>query len=332
MSRNSYIYAASAYIPKEIVKSEDLMDELKSETKFGIPRTLINEKLGIFERRFVTQQENKHSYLASQAAQKLIIESKIDVKDIDCVIYCGIERDYNEPATAHVVQSNIGIYGFAFDISNACHGFCDGMLIADSFIKRGYNAILLVTSEISSNITKLAINHINKNPQNFESMYGALTVGDAGGSMLITSYPSIVNLKFLEFNMMSVSKYYKLCNYQLSSEKADGQMIMNQICVRTLSFHKNLLSHTLNKLKWERPDYLITHQVGKIPHQRFSKMTGVNIKNMSKTYPLLGNIASATIPVNITRTLKRCNVEFKKLLIMGAGSGIAISQIGLMKN
>ncbi len=329
MSINSYIYAASSFIPTEIVKSEDLMDELKSEANFGVSRTFINERMGILERRFVNSNENRHSYIASKAAEKLLCENNIDVKDIDCVIYCGIERDYLEPGTAHVVQTNIGSNGFCFDITNACHGFSDGMFVADSFIKRGLNTVLLVTAEISSNITKLAINSINHDHSKFQTMFGALTIGDAAGAMLITSYPAIHRFKFVDFQMQSDSSSYELCHYHFPDNQFSGQMIMDKICAKMLMQHKKLLKKTLKKLNWNKPDYLITHQVGKRPHQRFSKMTSVEMSKMSKTFPQLGNIASATMPVNITRTLNLSNIKSMNILLMGAGSGLSISQIAL---
>ncbi len=329
MSINSYIYAASAFIPGEIVKSEDLMDELKSETNFGVSRTFINERMGIIERRFANSRENKHSFMASKAAEKLLYENNIDACEIDCVIYCGIERDYLEPGTSHIVQANIGSNGFCFDITNACHGFSDGMFVADSFIKRGFDSILLVTAEISSNITKLAINSINHDHSKFQSMFGALTIGDAAGAMLITSYPSEVGLKFIHFEMKSDSQSYKLCHYHFPENEFSGQMIMDKICARMLITHKSLLRKTLKKLDWEKPDFLITHQVGKRPHQRFSEMAKVDQNRMSKTFPKLGNIASATMPVNFCRTLKISNIKSMNILLMGAGSGLSISQIAL---
>ena len=329
MPNKSYIYAASAYLPNTVVKSVDLMDELKLESKYDISRKIIDEKMGIKERRFVDSHDNSHSLLATKAAEKMFEGSSITPADIDCVIYCGIDRDTVEPSAAHSIQHQLGANGFVFDVSNACHGVCDGMFIADSFIKRGYDNVLLVTAEIASEVTKAAIESIHKDRNNLNKMFGALTVGDAGGAMLISSQPGLHKMELVDFSMASRSKTHDLCYYKREGGEITGQMVMDKICAAMLHEHQRLLPQTLGRVGWSQPDFVIPHQVGQVPHERFSKMTNLSEKRLSKTFPFLGNIASATMPVNIARTLQEFNGKFKKIMLMGAGSGLSVSQIAI---
>ena len=333
MSINSYIYAASSFIPGEIVKSEDLMDELKSETHLGVSREIIGKKMGIYERRFATEEENGLSKLATNAAEKLIIENNIDSNDIDCVIYCGIERDYMEPSTAHIIQSNLGINSYCFDISNACHGFADGIFIANSFIKTGYDNVLLVTAEMPSYVTKLAIDSINKDSSRFKNLFGMLTVGDAAAAMLVSSDPGQLKLKITQIEAKCISYDYNLCYYHFPNNQFKGEMVMDKICAKTLLAQRNMLKEAKKKPDWTAPEYIIPHQVGKRPHLEVAKMFDLPVSRLSKTYEKLGNITSATIPVNIYNSLQRCDTpEYKNYLIFTTGSGIALSQISLRRH
>ena len=105
----------------------------------------MSEKMGIIERR-VAPSDAKPSDLAIPAARKAI-EAATDIKpeEIDLVIFCGIERDQPEPATAHVIQDKLGLNArYALDIANACFGFVNAMEIATNYISCGIVKLSLI--------------------------------------------------------------------------------------------------------------------------------------------------------------------------------------------
>mgnify|MGYP003144665854 CR=1 FL=1 len=63
MTGHSRIASIGTYLPEQVVSSHELMDEVQSEAKFGIPNTWIEELTGIKERRFAAP-EDKPSDLA----------------------------------------------------------------------------------------------------------------------------------------------------------------------------------------------------------------------------------------------------------------------------
>jgi len=133
--QKSKIYSTGVHFPEEIVKSDDLFAEINSETKYDIPHNWMSNVMGIKERR-VAPESAKPSDLAIPAAiQALQSAPEVDPKDIDLVIFCGIERDQSEPATAHTIQHKLGLNArYAFDLSNACFGFVDSMQVATNYI------------------------------------------------------------------------------------------------------------------------------------------------------------------------------------------------------
>ena len=322
------IESVASYKPGEVVKSSDLLEEINSEIKFGVSHNWIGERVGIFERRF--SWEHRPSDLAIIAANQALAESGTKPIDIDVVIYCGIDKDYEEPSTAHNVQHAIGAANaHSFDVSNACHGFLNAIHIVDSLFKTGdIKHALVCTGEQPSKITKEALRKLNRptaTRDDFRKYLGGLTCGDAGAAMLLRYEDT--DRGFTKFNIKSLPEHAELCYYKKTTNGIDGVMVMDKICKAFLTAHENLLDETIENTGFDKIDYLITHQVGKRPHERFAKMTNLPMIKVPATYPKRGNITSATIPTVLTELLKICNTtKHKNFLFFGVGSGITISQ------
>ena len=57
MTGHSRIAAIGTYLPQQVVSSSELMDEIDSEQRFGIPNTFIEDLTGIHSRRFAADGE-----------------------------------------------------------------------------------------------------------------------------------------------------------------------------------------------------------------------------------------------------------------------------------
>ena len=157
--KKAKIYSTGVYLPSQIVKSSDLFEEIKSDSLYGIDKNWMSDTMGIEERRMAPDSA-KPSDLAIPAAQQALEKAgDIDPQHIDLVIFCGIERDQPEPATAHTIQNALGLNArYAYDISNACYGFIDAMHIATNYIECGIvRYALIVTGEVPTRVMKAAI-------------------------------------------------------------------------------------------------------------------------------------------------------------------------------
>ena len=63
IKKKTKIHSTGIYLPSEIVKSDDIFSEIKSETQYGIATNWMSEKMGIVERR-VAPSDAKPSDLA----------------------------------------------------------------------------------------------------------------------------------------------------------------------------------------------------------------------------------------------------------------------------
>lgn len=327
----SYIVSVGYYLPETLVRTEDMLKEIDPD-KFGVESGHIEEHVGVAEVRHSAHNQ-KPSFLAIAAAEKALARCFINCDQIDLIIFCGIEGDYAEPSTAHIIQAALGLRsGICFDVQNACLGFMTGLQIADSMIASGAIRYALVcTGERPSIVSKATIRELKRSTDTnlLKNKLGMLTVGDAGGAMIIG--PRHQN-GFLNFGMDSQGQYAKLCYYkQKNNGYIEGQMVMGKICAVTFNAHKKVYRDTMDVLGWspDSIDCLITHQVGAKPFSELSRIFNVPKSKMTRTYHSLGNITSATFPVNYGRALEEGRVHSdSKVWVAMSGSGISVCHSG----
>ena len=327
------INSIGIHLPEQKVTSKELFSEFHSESYYGIDTDWMERTTGIIERR-VCAPDALPSGLAIEAAKQAVAEmSPAQLDAIDMVIFCGIERDNPEPATAHKVQRAIGVKAnYVFDLSNACFGFIEGMTVASKFIATGdVSSALIVTGEIPSRVMRFVVDRLKsgKAQTEFNQLVGALTVGDAGGAVVLG--PSCNNSTgFRAFNSRVDSRFVDQCEYSHTPDGGyEGHMHMARIVARGVSMHKNMLADTLSKLNWNGFDWLLSHQTGKKSFERFSQLNNIDATRMVKTYDTLGNIATATFPIAFDK-LMRSGLVNPGDRIGGcfAGSGLATGQFG----
>lgn len=327
---NIGILSVDYYLPTTRVQTSELMDEIKPE-RFGATNQFIEENTGIKEVRHIHNE--LPSEMAIAASNKAIHKLGINPSKIDVIIFCGIDRDYNEPATAHAVQAAIGSNGFCFDVQNACLGFASGLIQAEMWIRSGRARYALVcTGERSSLITKDQIEVLQKTNDLtvFKNRIGGLMIGDAGAAAIIG--PTESSAGFKNFNFYSNGKHTGLCYYKIENGKCTGEMLMGKITAATLKAHQQLYPQSLADVGWQpkQIDRVIAHQVGHKPWIRLAEILDMKLDRFTKTFENFGNLTSATFPINLA-----IGLEEKKILpgmkIFGAlsGSGLSIVQMGM---
>lgn len=136
------------YLPKNIVKNDDLLQYMDTSDEW------IQERTGIQERRYADKHKETTATMGARAAEIAIERAGISKEDIDFIIFATLSPDYYFPGSGVLMQREMGIThkeAGCLDIRNQCSGFIYGLSIADQFIKNGvYKNILLVGSEMHS--------------------------------------------------------------------------------------------------------------------------------------------------------------------------------------
>ena len=117
MAKNAVITGWGFYAPSRVVTNFDLAKFVDTTDEW------ISSRTGIKERRFASDGENTSS-MSVRAARMALDRAKLRPQDVQMVIVGTCSPDYLFPATACIVQSEIGATrAGAFDVEAACTSF-----------------------------------------------------------------------------------------------------------------------------------------------------------------------------------------------------------------
>ena len=275
--------------------------------------------------------------MAAMAARQAMELAGMKASDVDAIIYTGVVRDYLlEPATAHVVQDKLGASNaVVFDITNACHGFMNGIHLMDALIATGQvRRGLVVTGEIGSRYIRKAIDTLKNsgNRETFMKLAGGLTLGDAGAAMIMG--PKLgPDSGFMGFMLHSQGQYSGLCTCGTEGHDQVLETDMPSILHQGQRLLGEMYVEVMKKLRWtpEKISKFVCHQVGSKGFKLHAEYAKVSVEIMPNTVGTLGNIVTATIPVNLHMLAREHAVNLgEKVFISGVGSGISLSQAGLV--
>jgi 3-oxoacyl-[acyl-carrier-protein] synthase-3 len=114
----------------------------------------IMTRVGIKERRILTEEGLGTSYMARKAAKMVLKKTDVDPQTIDAVILATSTADYHFPSTASIVLGKLGLKNaFAFDFWGACCGFLYALDNAACLIESGrYKKILVIGADKMSSM------------------------------------------------------------------------------------------------------------------------------------------------------------------------------------
>lgn len=326
------IVSHGTFLPSTIINSNELFSAIDVDRRYGIANDWMSSTMGIVEKR-VADPGTKPSKLAIESAERALARAPhVRPDDIGMVLFCGIERDQTEPATAHKVQHALGLNAeHVFDISNACYGFIDGLKVASNFVAAGLVKYALVTTgEVQANQANRFIEKLESDvdPKEASKIIGFLSAGDAGGAVIVGPSEN-ADSGFELFNGSVDSSHNDKCFYRITDDGIEGQMLMARIVAHGFKMQKRILQDTLAKLGWSEFDWFLSHQTGKRNFEQIASLGIIKEERMIKTYPTLGNITSATFPVSYEKLLEAGSLK-KGDHVGGAfgGSGLVVGQFG----
>ncbi len=332
---HSRLISTGIHLPEKRVSSREVLEEVDSLNRFGVSYDWLDKAMGIHERR-VAAAGVLPSDMAAHAALEAMDSAGLAPADIDVIIYAGVIRDYLEPATAHIVQHKIGARNaVAFDVTNACHGFMNGIHLMDALIATGQaRRGLVVTGEQGFRYTEKAMRALRETDDRaaFTRLVGGLTLGDAGAAMLMG--PKLgPDSGFMGFMLQSRGEHAGLCVCGHEGEGAVLETDMASIVANGIAMLGDMYDEFMAKLKWSpvEIDKFVHHQVGLKVFAHHARYAKISPEIMPNTVTTLGNLITASIPVNLHNL--RINNEIEpgqKVFIAGAGSGLSVSQAGLI--
>ncbi len=280
---------------------------------------------------------------ATRAGQKALQASGISPDRIGMLVYGGVCRDQLEPATACAVGHELGVGPgtMIHDVSNACLGVLNGILLVASAIELGQiQAGMVVSCESSRQIMDLSIQRMleTRNMEIFRKTVATLT-GGSGAIAVILTHATLSSRghRLLGGTIRNAVQHHALCRWGPDTGiPATLPQIMETDSVGVLQHGVALGVETYRvfkeEMQWpaDKPDKIICHQVGATHQKTILDAVGISREKDFITYPFLGNIGTVSLPITAAIASERGFLEKADLVgFFGIGSGLNCMMLGV---
>ena len=141
------ITAVAAYVPDRVLTNAELSQRLDTSDEWIVTRS------GIRERRMGAPGETT-SMMGAEAVRRLMDKHGLRPDDIDAIIVATVTPDMLFPATACLIQDQLGLtQAWGFDLSAACSGFLYALTTGAQLVASGvHQRVVVVGADLMSSI------------------------------------------------------------------------------------------------------------------------------------------------------------------------------------
>lgn len=332
----SYGYTLS----EDKVTSAHIEERLKPlYDKLKLPEGRLELMTGIQERR-MWAPGTKPSDLSTMAALECFKKSKIKKEEIDLLIHSSVCRDFLEPATASVVHANLGLSKSAmiFDLSNACLGVINAIVVAANMIENGQiKTALIVSGENGGPLLEGTVAELLSNEKidrkNIKKYIANLTIGSAATALIISHKSLSPDSPMIIGGAVETDSS---ANHLCRGDGNTHSLVMETDSEELLKYGVALGQSTWKKfqenLKWSNDDvdFVLTHQVGSAHEKLSLESLRLEKKRSFRTYPFLGNTGSSALPITLMMAADKNLIKKNdKVALLGIGSGLSSIMLGV---
>lgn len=314
------ITSVGAYLPDKVLTNAHFEEIVDTSDQWIVERT------GIRERR-VVDQGTGCSFLASRAAQDALERRGISADEIDLIVVATVTPDMNFPATACLVQDDIGASrAWGFDLSAACSGFTFALGATTQFVASGAaDKALVIGADVMTSIT------------DYQDRTTCILFGDAAGAVLLE--PANEGEGILGFNNKVDGSgrdlLYMTAGGSLHPPSHDTvdrrEHFVRQEGRQVFRFAVRSSTEAADELLAEvgltRDDvsFLVCHQANARIIDAIAKRLRLPPEQVVKTVHKYGNTTAASIPTALRDAIDRGAVQRGDLLLFSSvGAGLTI--------
>ncbi|MFO7760361.1 MAG: 3-oxoacyl-ACP synthase III [Thermodesulfobacteriota bacterium] len=331
---NVSLHAPVYELPPRVISSTEIEERLGPlYQRLKLPFGRLELMSGIRERRF-WKEGTLPSDGAVLAGQKALADAGLDPEEIDCLIFTSVSRDMLEPATASFVHSKLGLSrkSQVFDLSNACLGFLNGMVILANMIELGQiRQGMIVSSETAEDLLESTISYLLENEtltrKKIKPVFASLTIG-SGTTALIMSDRRVNDTghRLKGFTCRNNTGGNNLCHGDnqgnMGSVMAtDSEELLKQ----GIAVAENTWSDFLAETGSRPSDFNVffCHQVGSAHARQLFVTLGIDPAKNFETLPFLGNTGSVATPITMAMGIEHGKLASgQQAALLGIGSGI----------
>ena len=330
-----HIESLAHVLPDEKRRSEEIEQALSPlYDRLGLSIGRLELMSGIRERR-LWPVGTRPSEACARAGARALERAGIAREKIGCLIHASVCRDFMEPATASVVHRRLELPDActAFDLSNACLGFANAMVVVADMIELGHiEAGLIVAAEDARPLLETTLAALLEDPElgksELKSAFASLTIGSgAAAAVLCHRSLSESGARLLGGRAHSATEHHELCHGTVHPGRAGPLMQTDSEAL--LHAGMALADETFQLFKkevgWERSDIdrIVTHQVGSAHKRLLFETLGLDHAKDFTTVEEYGNVGSVSLPLTFALAERSGFVQSgQRVALQGIGSGL----------
>ncbi len=312
------ILGVGHYLPEKILTNKDLEQIVDTNDVW------IVERSGIRERHILASDE-PCSLMAIEAARRALQNADLDAADLDLIIVGTVTGDMVFPATACLVQAELGaLNAAAFDLAAGCTGFIYALTVAEKFLLASdMRHILVVGAEAVSKV----LDYTDRSTcVLFGDGAGAAVLGKADSDYgIITSYLGADGRGAKELYMpaggSAIPATAESVGQRLHYLRMNGTEIF-KFATKTMTTVSGRLVNQAG-LTYQDIDLFIPHQANIRIIQSAAKRMRMPMDKVFVNLDRVGNTSAGSIPVALSEAYEQGRLHKGDLVMMVAfGTGL----------
>lgn len=291
---------------------------------------LLSRLAGIRERRWWPEGT---SFVdgAVEAGAKAVAEAGVDPTRIGLLVNTSVSRDHLEPSVAVRVHHELGLASHCqnFDLTNACLGFLNGMQLAATMIDAGQiDYALVVDGEGSREPQERTLERLagaETTAEDLQREFATLTLGSGAAAMVLgraSRHPE--GHQVVGGVSRAATEHHELCVGDFTRMRTDTAGLLRA----GMAIAGDLWRDAAAEFDWSDMARYIVHQVSSVHTERTADSLGLPQDRIPLTFPTLGNVGPAAVPITLAKEAESLQVG-DRVLLMGIGSGLNMTCLEL---
>ena len=312
MTRRSVLIGTGSALPQRVVHNTELAEQVDTSDEW------IVERSGIRQRHVAGEGETTAS-LGTAAARAALAAAGLEGKDIDLIVLATATPDQTFPATATIVQHELGANGgIAFDVAAVCSGFLYALGVADSMLRTGMaERALVIGSETFSRIL------------DWEDRTTCVLFGDGAGAIVLEARDTdektgagILGSK-LHADGAHNQLLYVDGGPSTTGEVGKVRMKGNQVFKHAVTNLTEVLREVLDLTGTDAAeiDWVVPHQANARIIEGTAKKLGLPMDRVIMTVAQHANTSAASVPLALDQAVRDGRIKPGQLVMLEAMGG-----------
>jgi 3-oxoacyl-[acyl-carrier-protein] synthase III len=290
-------------LPRREVTNEELAESL------DVSPDWIFERTGIRTRRLAADEDSAAS-LATIAARQALEKAEVEPDELDLVVLATSTPVAQMPATASLVQAELGaVNAGAFDLNAACSGFLVALAQGTAQVEAGMvRRVLVCGADLLSRVL------------DYSDPRSCILFGDGAGAVILEAGPGATRLG--PFRIRSDGSKAHLLHIPPDDGhlRMQGREVYRHAVARMTTSVREVLD--AGDVTIDDVDLLVAHQANARIVEAVAARVGLEPRKAMLNIHRLGNTSAASIPLALAEAVSSGRLDDGDLVVLAAfGAG-----------